>query len=124
MATAGVDKKVWFQAASRTADYATSGTLEKWESGVAAKAIGNNYLLFGICFGLGGPFMERLGLRGMGVHIFGDSSSGKTSITEAAASCWGHGHNYMQTWNLTANGIETVCVEHTDTLLALDESRD
>ncbi len=90
---------------------------EGWKSGVAAKAEGNNYLVFGISFGLAGPLMEPLGLRGIGCHIFGDSSSGKTSITEAAASCWGHGHNFMQTWNLTANGIETVCV-------ALDEIKE
>jgi putative DNA primase/helicase len=96
-------------------------TTKKYATGVAARAIGNNYLLFGISFGLAGPFMEPLGLRGMGCHIFGDSSSGKTSVLEAAASCWGHGHDFLCTWNLTANGIETVCGEHTDTLLALDE---
>ncbi len=96
-------------------------TTKKHATGVAGRAIGNNYLLFGISFGLAGPFMYPLGLRGMGCHIFGDSSSGKTSVLEAAASVWGHGHNFLCTWNLTANGMETVCAEHTDTLLALDE---
>src|SRR5260221_3807060 len=96
-------------------------TTKKHATGVAGRAIGNNYLLFGISFGLAGPFMYPLGLRGMGSHIFGDSSSGKTSVLEAAASVWGHGHNILCTWSLTANGMVTVCDEHTDTLLDLDE---
>lgn len=116
--------KVWFQSTSKTADYSKGGKIEDWKTELAAKAQGNSYLMFAISFGLAGPFMEPLGLRGIGFHLFGDSSSGKTSITEAAASVWGHGHDFMQTWNLTANGIETVCVEHTDTLLALDEIKE
>ncbi len=116
--------KVWFQSSSKTADYTKNGSLENWKLGVAAKASGNPYLLFAIAFGLSGPVMMPLNLRGLGVHIHGDSTTGKTSVSEAGASCWGHGHDFLQTWNLTANGMETVAVEHTDTLLTLDEIKE
>jgi uncharacterized protein (DUF927 family) len=116
--------KVWFQAAAKTAEYLRGGKFENWRDHVAAKAVGNNYLTFAIAFSLCGPLLQPLGLRGLGVHLFGDSTTGKTSVSEAAASAWGHGHDFLQTWNLTANGIETVCVEHTDTFLGLDEIKE
>jgi putative DNA primase/helicase len=119
-----VQDKVWFQAAAKTAEYLRAGKFENWRDQVAGKAPGNNYLVFAIAFSLSGPLLRLLGLRGIGVHLYGDSTSGKTSVSEVAASSWGHGHDFLQTWNLTANGIETVCVEHTDTFLGLDEIKE
>ena len=113
--------KVCFQASGPIVDYSKGGSLESWQINVAAKAKDNNYLIFGISFGMTGPFMCPLGFRGLGVHLFGDSTTGKTSVAEAAASCWAHGHDFLQTWNLTSNGIEGVCLQHTDSLLVLDE---
>jgi putative DNA primase/helicase len=115
---------VWFQASSRTADYSRSGTLDGWKKHVAAVARGNLYLVFAISFSLAGPLMERLKLQGIGCHLFGDSTSGKTSVAEAAASVWGHGHAFMQTWNTTSNALEGVCAEHSDTVLVLDEIKE
>jgi putative DNA primase/helicase len=116
--------RVWFQAATKTAEYLRGGKSENWRDKLAGKAPGNNYLIFAIAFSLTGPLLRSLGLRGLGIHLYGDSTSGKTSVSEAAASAWGHGHDFLQTWNLTANGIETVCVEHTDTFLGLDEIKE
>src|SRR5262252_8261666 len=115
---------VWFQASSRTADYSRSGTLDGWKKHVAALAKANVYLVFAISFSLAGPLMERLKLQGIGCHLFGDSTSGKTSVAEAAASVWGHGHAFMQTWNTTSNALEGVCAEHSDTVLVLDEIKE
>jgi hypothetical protein len=115
---------VWFQASSRTADYSRGGTLDGWQKLVAAPARGNAYLVFAISFGLAGPLMERLRLQGIGCHLFGDSTSGKTSLAETAASSWGHGHSFIQTWNTTSNALECVCAEHSDTILVLDEIKE
>ena len=113
--------EVWFQAASKTAEYFCGGTLKCWQNGVALPAKGNIYLIYAISFALAGPLMEPLGLRGIASHIYGDSSTGKTSVLEVSASAWGHGKDYVQTWNTTSNALEGICAEHSDTLLALDE---
>ena len=79
--------KVWFQAATKTAEYLRGGNPQNWSKNVGARSSGNNYLLFAISFGLTGPLLFPLGLRGCGVHFYGDSSSGKTTALEIAASC-------------------------------------
>ncbi|MFZ3328928.1 MAG: DUF927 domain-containing protein [Methylocella sp.] len=48
------------------------------------------------------------GQEGGGINIFGQSSKGKTTILQAAASVWGRGASpgYVQAWRATANGLE------------------
>ncbi|PYK18087.1 MAG: hypothetical protein DME55_07660 [Verrucomicrobia bacterium] len=116
--------RVWFQAASKTAEYLHGGEHKNWRDKLGVQAVGNNYLVFAISLSLCGPLLLPLRLPGIGIHFYGDSTTGKTSVSEVGASSWGHGHDFLQTWNLTANGIETVCVEHTDTFLALDEIKE
>lgn len=111
---------IWFQSGQRIAAYARAGTLEDWKQRVAAKASGNPFLMFALSLSLSGPLLERLNIPGMGVHLFGDSTTGKTTTLEAAASTWG-GEKYRRAWRATANGLEGICVQHTDTLLILDE---
>jgi putative DNA primase/helicase len=112
---------VFYQAHSRTAVYGSAGTLEDWQSQIAAPAVGNPKLMFGISFALSGPLLKPLSLSGAGIHYHGDSTIGKTTVLCAGASVWGEGEKYLRTWRATANGLEGVSVQHTDTLLALDE---
>ena len=65
---------------------------------------------------------ERLG--GGGLNLFGQSSRGKTTCLQAAASVWGRGETdggYVQTWRATANGLEGTAAQSTDTVMMLDE---
>jgi len=110
---------IWFQASSRTAPYVTAGTFEEWR-GLAALAPGNPLLMLAFSAALAGPLLGPLNIDGAGAHLYGDSSSGKTTAIQAAVSVWGS-PAFKRTWRGTANGVEGVCSQHSDTLMALDE---
>jgi putative DNA primase/helicase len=110
---------IWFQASGRTAPYATAGTFEGWQ-GLAALAIGNPLLMLAMSAAMAGPLLGPLNIDGAGAHIYGDSSTGKTTAEIAAVSVWG-GPHFKRTWRATANGLEGAGTLHSDTLLALDE---
>jgi putative DNA primase/helicase len=112
---------IWFQSHTRVAAYAKAGSFEKWKTLIAERAIGNRFLLFGLSFSFCGPLLWSLNFPGSGIHFYGDSTTGKTSVLEVGASSWGNGEGFKRTWRATANGLEGVCVQHTDTLLVLDE---
>jgi putative DNA primase/helicase len=111
---------IWFQSNIRVAAYAQAGDLQKWQT-IARQAIGNRFLIFGISFSLCGPLLSALNIPGVGIHVYGDSTTGKTTLLQVGSSCWGNGERYKRSWRATANGLEGVCVQHTDTLLAMDE---
>jgi putative DNA primase/helicase len=110
---------IWFQASGRTAPYASAGTFEGWRE-LAALATGNPLLMLAMSAALAGPLLGWLNVDGGGVHLYGDSSSGKTTALLAAISVWG-GPAFKRTWRATANGLEGAGSLHSDTLLALDE---
>lgn len=110
---------IWFQASGRTAPYASGGTFDEWR-GLAALAPGNSLLMLAFSAALAGPLLGPLNIDGGGTHIYGDSSSGKTTALNAAVSVWG-GPAFKRTWRATANGLEGTGSLHSDTLLALDE---
>ncbi|QTO19593.1 DUF927 domain-containing protein [Burkholderia seminalis] len=110
---------IWFQASGRTAPYASAGTFDAWRD-LAALAIDNPLLMLAFSAALAGPLLGPLNIDGGGVHIYGDSSSGKTTALHAAVSVWG-GPAFKRTWRATANGLEGTGSLHSDTLLALDE---
>jgi len=64
-----------------------------------------------------------------GIHLYGDSSSGKTTALQVFASIFGSGadpsispkKSSIGRFNATANGIEAKCVEHSKIGLAIDE---
>jgi putative DNA primase/helicase len=110
---------IWFQASGRTAPYASAGTFEGWRE-LAALATRNPLLMLAMSSALAGPLLGSLNIDGGGAHLYGDSSSGKTTALLAAISVWG-GPAFKRTWRATANGLEGAGSLHSDTLLALDE---
>lgn len=111
---------IWYQATERTAPYGVAGTMEGWQANVAARAVGNPMLTLGISAAFAGVLLEKLNIDGGGLHLFGDSSAGKTTILMAAISVWG-GPSFRRTWRTTSNGLEGAAKMHTGTMLALDE---
>ncbi|NLY64618.1 MAG: DUF927 domain-containing protein [Alcaligenaceae bacterium] len=112
---------VWFQSRERIAAYSSRGDLAGWQAGVSDKAIGNPLLQLAICGALAGVLLKRIGNKGGGLHFYGASSKGKSTALEAAASVWGKGDTFYQTWNATSNALEGTARLHTDTMLGLDE---
>lgn len=100
-----------------------AGTLAEWQTEVATYAIGNDRLAFFVAAAFAGPLLDLLALSSVGFHLFGVSQTGKTTAARAAASVWGQAatHQQIYTWRATANGLEAVASETTDTLLVLDE---
>lgn len=110
---------IWFQSTGRTAPYAAAGTFEGWKK-MAFLANGNPLLMLALSAAFAGPLLHSLNIEGGGLHLVGDSSTGKTTAIMAGISVWG-GPSFKRTWRATANGLEGAGALHTDTLLALDE---
>lgn len=103
-----------------TEEYTTAGTLAGWQSGVAALAVGNPLLVLALSASFAGPVLARCNAESGGIHLIGDSSTGKTTAIEAACSVWG-GPNFKRSWRTTGNGLEGAAALFNDSLLALDE---
>ena len=112
---------VIFQSGERGHDeYTRAGTLDGWRNAIAAKAVGNPLLVLALSSAFAGPLLKLCNAEGGGIHFVGDSSTGKTTLIEAACSIWG-GANYKRSWRSTANGMEGAATLFNDGLLALDE---
>lgn len=100
--------------------FAVAGSQEHWQSDIAGKAPGNPLLTFGISLAFCGPLLGPCNAESGGFHLVGNSSTGKTTIVEAACSVWG-GPEFRRSWRSTANGMEGAAMLSNDGLLALDE---
>jgi putative DNA primase/helicase len=103
--------------------YDTKGTLAEWRNGVGALAAGHAIPILAISTAFAGPLLHLAGSEGGGVNLFGQSSRGKTTLLQAAASVWGRGATpgYVRAWRATANGLEGAAAQCTDTIMILDE---
>lgn len=101
-------------------EYTPKGSLDGWRKSIAALAVNNPLLIIVICCALSGPLIELCHAESGGLHFYGDSSTGKTTLVQVACSVWG-GDKYMRSWRATSNGIEGAATMFNGTLLALDE---
>jgi putative DNA primase/helicase len=112
--------KYIYQGSSVGDEFTTGGTLSEWQSGIADKAVRNPLLMVALSAAFSGPLLERLRAESGGIHFIGDSSTGKTTLVEAACSVYG-GANYKRSWRATSNGMEGCAATFNDSLLVLDE---
>jgi putative DNA primase/helicase len=103
------------------AAYERSGTYLQWRDNVAALCVGNDYLLLSLSSALAGPLLKDLHIPGSGIHLFGDSTTGKSSALYVGISAW-DSPAYMISWRTTTNGLEGHAACRCDTFLAIDES--
>jgi len=119
--TLGSDK-VRFQAGSRALNlFRVRGDLAGWRVEVAAKCEGNPVLTLAIGCALAGPLLSLVGVLGGGVHLVGDSSSGKSLAQLIGSSVWGDPGIFAASWDMTKGGLEIEASGRNDTLLPLDE---
>lgn len=115
------DERILFQSASATpGTFKRKGRLTDWQKNVSALCVGNSRLVFAVSAAFAAPLLHVTGMESGGVHVRGDSSTGKTTALRAAASVWG-GMDYLQRWRATDNGLEALAAQHSDCLLVLDE---
>ena len=99
---------------------ASRGTLEGWRETLGKMASGQSRAILAISTAFAGPLLQLTGSESFGVHIYGPSSRGKTTLLQAAASVWGP-PSTVKPWRSTANALEASAALANDTLLCLDE---
>lgn len=69
------------------------------------------------------PLLRKLGAPNFGFNLYGDSSTGKTSMIKIAASVFGDpsSEQWVASWNATAVALELRAATFTDLPLILDE---
>ncbi len=114
-------EEIVFQSGERSyAEFAVAGTLADWQASIARKASANPLLMLALSAAFAGPLLAPCHAEGGGLHFVGDSSTGKTTLIQAACSVWG-GPDYRRSWRATSNGLEGAAALFNDCLLALDE---
>jgi putative DNA primase/helicase len=103
--------------------YERNDVLEEWTSGVGKLVAGHARPVLAVSMAFAGPLLQLAGIDGGGVNLFGQSSRGKSTCAQAAASVWGKGSSpgFARSWRATANALEAAASISTDTLLILDE---
>lgn len=119
--TIGSDK-VRYQASGKGQNlFSVRGSLDGWKDEVAAKCGGNPVLTLAIGCALAGPLLSLVGVLGGGVHLVGDSSSGKSLAQLIGSSVWGDPGIFAASWDMTKGGLEIEASSRNDTMLPLDE---
>lgn len=103
--------------------YETRGSLKDWQHDVASPAADHLLVVLAISAALSGPLLKLATQDGGGIHFYGPSSKGKSTLLQASASVWGRGGSpgYVRAWRATANGLEGAAASASDTALVLDE---
>lgn len=100
--------------------YQQQGELLEWQENVGKYCIGNSRMILSVCAGLSGPWLKVLAEESGGIHFVGESSSGKTTVVQVAASLWG-APDFVTSWRTTDNALESIAALHNDNTLILDE---
>lgn len=103
--------------------FTKAGALATWTDSVAALATGNPLLILTLSSAFAAPLLKESRANNGGFHISGETSTGKSTVNNAAASVWGNPEKGRQvkTWRATGNGLEGAAALANDGLLVLDE---
>jgi uncharacterized protein (DUF927 family) len=100
------------------------GTLNEWKVGVGQQLSPHTIGVLMCAAAFAGPLLELGGYEPGGIHVYGPSSTGKSSLLCAAASVWGKGSlndGCVRSWRATDNALEAVLSGANDMALFLDE---
>ena len=100
--------------------FESSGTLEDWQETIAKYAKNNSKLILALSCAFAAPLLKLVNEESGAIHLVGNSSLGKTTALQVAASVWG-ASSFIKQWRITCNALEVVAQNHNDCLLPLDE---
>lgn len=106
---------------SAASGYTTSGTVDSWRESVGRLAFGNYSMMTGVAAALAAPLIGLAGADGFGIHLYEQSSAGKTTTANVASSLYGNPDMLRLTWYGTALGLANEAAAHNDALMPLDE---
>ena len=99
------------------------GDLAVWRQAMLMGVLPNTTPLLFVAAGLAGLLRHWCpDSENFIVHLYNDSSSGKTTALKAAAGLWGNPAKVIDMWRTTDNGLEGRCVARNDMALFLDEA--
>ncbi|MFY3770228.1 DUF927 domain-containing protein [Providencia manganoxydans] len=96
------------------------GTLEEWKNNIAETAKYSPYIMLGVCSAFAGICTYFSTIESGGLHLYGDSSTGKSTVLKAAASVFGDS-SYILDWNITEAAFEQQAESRNHGLLLVDE---
>lgn len=100
--------------------FETSGTLGEWQNTITKYAKNNSRLILALSCAFAAPLLKLTNEESGAIHLVGNSSLGKTTALQVAASVWGS-NSFVKQWRVTCNALEVVAQNHNDCLLPLDE---
>ncbi|MBB4075092.1 hypothetical protein GGR02_002893, partial [Anoxybacillus voinovskiensis] len=108
------------------------GTLQGWLDIIHSEVIGNTHLELALAFGFSAPVVGLLSTQSgndvdtLLVHVYGNSSKGKTTAAQVAVSPFGkpsrQGNGLIKSWNATHNAIVALLRGNYGVPIALDEA--
>lgn len=98
----------------------TKGNLKNWKKNVAPYALNSSRLMLVLTAALSGMLLKYSNIETGGIHLFGDSSTGKSTSLMFGASIFGN-KDYIQNWCGTETAFEELIAGHNDSALFLDE---
>jgi len=116
----GAEMLLYQKDASLPHAYQSLSTLGEWQQLIGRYCIGNSRLVLAVSVAFASPLLHMINAESGGISITGGSSTGKTTALHVAASVCGS-PAYVERWRATDNGLESVAMQHNDTVLILDE---
>lgn len=98
-----------------------SGNLQDWQTHIGQYLAGNSRLCLMVGAAFAAPLLHLFAIDGGILHLYGESSSGKSTAQRVGLSVWGHGKNAGHSWNATGHALTNAAAARNDGLLSLDE---
>ena len=95
--------------------YSTRGLLNNWQENIGQYLAGQSRLLFCVSFALSSFLLHIVGAENEGIHIYGPSSKGKSTLLQICASLFGDAETYKLSWRTTPSGENPISQLITDT---------
>lgn len=101
----------------------SKGTKEEWQAAVRSYVVPAPLPSLMLAASMAGLFRRWCpDSENFILHLYGESSHGKTTAMKAAASCWGNPDKMIDNWRSTDNGLERRCAARNDMVMFLDEA--
>lgn len=120
----GESEKVIFNdkiAEDKKIAFSFKGDLSEWQENIGQYAQHNTRMALALGVAFGAPLLKILNIEGGVIHLYGQSTGGKTTIQKVAQSVWGHGRYALEDWDTTSYALTNTAMALNDGFLALDE---
>jgi putative DNA primase/helicase len=115
------DTRYVYTGALISSNHSVKGSWQDWKDNVGSLCRGNSLLILAVCVAFASALLRLLKIESGGFHVFGESSTGKSTTLYVAASVFGEPEPLLGTWRTTANGTEGRAKKFNDALMILDE---